>query len=45
MCAFDEAFTDQITHSVLHFDFMCEIDVWWRADFQSMADFQVTRAP
>ena len=31
--ALHETFTNQITNGILHFDFMCEIDVWRRTDF------------
>ena len=31
--ALHETFTNQITNGILHFDFMCEIDVRWRTDF------------
>ena len=44
MRALDEIIANQITNGILHLDLMCEINPRWRPDFQSVTNFQITRA-
>ena len=44
MGAFYHAFANQGAHAILDFNFVCQINTWWRANFQAVTNFKITRS-
>src|SRR5215469_4414883 len=44
VCAFYQTFANQISHGVLDFPFVGKVNYWRRTKFQTMTNFEITRA-